>query len=188
MHRKNNPRSLAPDGLTLLNIMNTPILLRDVCILTVSDRCSQGITEDTAGPAVGQVVREELHWQILETALVADEMNLIADQLRQWASRPKPPALILTVGGTGLSPRDVTPEATLQVITRQASPLMELARLRCFAKTPKAYLSRGIAGIATSTLIINLPGSRNGATETLRALLDLLPHAISTMLGENSHR
>ena len=168
--------------------MNNAPLIRDVCILTVSDRCSQGVAEDTAGPAVAAIVRDELHWHILETALVADESDLIAGRLRQWVSQTHAPALILTVGGTGLSPRDVTPEATLQVITRLASPLMELARLRGFAKTPKAYLSRGVAGITGSSLIINLPGSRNGSTETLRALLDILPHAVSTMLGENSHR
>jgi molybdenum cofactor synthesis domain-containing protein len=160
--------------------------VRRVCVLTISDRTSQGITLDTAGPAVVSVVRDVLHWPVVETHLVPDEVSMISQTLCDWADHDTCD-LILTVGGTGLSPRDVTPEATLAVLHRRASPLMELARLRCFAITPKAYLSRGEAGIRHRTLIINLPGSRRGSVDTLNALIDILPHALSTLAGERNH-
>jgi molybdenum cofactor synthesis domain-containing protein len=155
-------------------------------VLTISDRCSQGVADDTAGPAVAEVARDELHWDVIEASLLPDEAELIADQLTRWCDAGDCD-VIFTVGGTGFSPRDVTPEATLRVIERRASPLMELARLRCFAKTPKTFLSRGEAGIRGQTLIVNLPGSRRGSIETLQAIADVLPHAVSTMRGENNH-
>ena len=155
-----------------------------VAILTVSDRCSRGEATDTSGPALADLATRRLEAQVVATACVPDEQNVIAACLQQWATQTPRPDLILTTGGTGLAPRDVTPEATLAVVERRHSGLMELARLRCYAKTPRAFLSRGEAGTIANTLVINLPGSPRGATENLEALLDILPHAIETLRGE----
>lgn len=155
-----------------------------VAILTVSDRCSRGETTDTSGPALVNLLTQRLQAQVVATACVPDEQDMIAACLREWATQTPRPDLILTNGGTGLAPRDVTPEATLAVVERRHSGLMELARLRCYAKTPRAFLSRGEAGTIAGTLVINLPGSQRGATENLEALLDILPHAIETLRGE----
>jgi len=158
-----------------------------VAILTVSDRCSRGETIDTSGPALADLARQQLDAEIVATACLPDERVQLGEQLRKWALRSPLPDLILTTGGTGLAPRDVTPEATLDVIERRHSGLMELIRRRCYEKTPRAYLSRGEAGTLGQTLIINLPGSQRGATESLEALLDILPHAIETLRGEVQH-
>ena len=154
-----------------------------VAVLTVSDRCSRGQAVDTSGPALCQVVREKLGGQVAATACVADVPDSISYQLRQWSSDPAPD-LILTTGGTGLAPHDVTPEATRRVLEREHPGLIQLMQMRCYAKTPLTFLSRGVAGTLNGTLVINLPGSRKGATECFEALLDVLPHAIATMRGE----
>lgn len=156
-----------------------------VAILTISDRCSRGELADTSGPALGRLVTERLAGTVTARACVPDERERIADQLRRWAGEAPPPDVILTTGGTGLGPRDVTPEATAAVLERRHPALLELARLRCYAKTPRAFLSRGEAGTMGSTLIINLPGSARGATEVLEALADVLPHAVQMMHGES---
>ncbi len=161
--------------------MNTRIT---ACILTVSDRCSRGETTDTSGPALHQLVSRRLRAAVVASACVPDETRRIADQIVHWARADPRPDLILTTGGTGLAPRDVTPEATLAVLERRHAGLLELARLRCYARTPRTFLSRGEAGTIGGTLVINLPGSLRGATETLEALLDILPHAIDTLRGE----
>ena len=155
-----------------------------VAVLTVSDRCARGETQDATGPALVELVQGELAAEAIATACVPDEFDAIAGQLRAWSSASEPPDLILTAGGTGLSPRDVTPEATLAVLDRRHAGLMELMRLRCYAKTPRAYLSRGEAGTIGESLVINLPGSPRGAAECLEALLDVLPHAIEMLRGE----
>ncbi len=155
-----------------------------VAILTVSDRCSRGETTDTSGPALADMARTRLDASVVTTACLPDERTRISEQLRRWAFGDTKPDLILTTGGTGLAPRDVTPEATLDVIERRHAGLMELIRRRCYEKTPRAYLSRGEAGTLGRTLIINLPGSQRGATESLEALLDILPHAIETLRGD----
>ena len=149
-----------------------------VAILTVSDRCSRGQAADTSGPALGDIVRQSLQAEVVATQCVPDETAQISSQLRQWALQSHRPDLILTTGGTGLTPRDQTPEATLAVLERRHAGLLELARLRCLEKTPRAFLSRGEAGTLGRTLIINLPGSQRAAEEFLAALLDLLPHAV----------
>ncbi|MCC6581729.1 MAG: MogA/MoaB family molybdenum cofactor biosynthesis protein [Phycisphaeraceae bacterium] len=153
-------------------------------ILTVSDRCSRGQALDTSGPALATMLRDRLNVEIALTACLPDERTELSRQLREWATATPTPDLILTTGGTGLAPRDVTPEATLDVIERRHHGLMELIRRRCYEKTPRTYLSRGEAGTIGRTLIINLPGSQRGATESLEALLDILPHAIETLRGE----
>lgn len=156
-------------------------------ILTVSDRCARGETIDTSGPALARILTDQLHANITATACVADERDKIADQLRDWASASRAPDLILTTGGTGLAPRDVTPEATGDILERRHPGLIELARSRCIAITPLAALSRGEAGTLRQSLIINLPGSERGATEYLTAMLDVLPHAIATLRGTAKH-
>jgi molybdenum cofactor synthesis domain-containing protein len=156
-------------------------------VLTVSDRCSRGEAEDTSGPLLCSILRERLGAIIVRTACVPDDREKIAATFVEWSGRqPGGGAidLILSTGGTGLAPRDVTPEAARMVLEREHSGLMELARLRCFAITPRTFLSRGIAGTIGRTLIITLPGSPRGAKENLDALLDILPHAVETLRGE----
>ena len=155
-----------------------------VAILTVSDRCSRGETKDTSGPALAELVQQLFPCQIVATACVPDEIEQIRGQLRAWSAQAAPPDLLLTTGGTGLAPRDITPEATAGILDRRHPGLLELARLRCYAKTPRAFLSRGEAGVLNRSLVINLPGSRRAATEYLQALADVLPHAIATMRGD----
>lgn len=159
-------------------------------VLTASDRCSRGEREDRSGPALVAMVRERLGGEVVASRCVPDDADAIAAAFAEWSradlSAPdaRPIDLILSTGGTGLAPRDVTPEAAKRVIEREHAGLMELARLRCYAKTPKTYLSRGVAGVAGRTLILTLPGSPRGATENLEALLDILPHAIETLRGD----
>ncbi|GIK17983.1 MAG: molybdenum cofactor biosynthesis protein [Phycisphaerales bacterium] len=153
-------------------------------VLTVSDRCSRGEAEDRSGPALAAMLCERLAAEIVETVCVPDEVERIECALRNWAEPVRRIDLAVTTGGTGLAPRDVTPEAAMRVIERPHAGLMELARARCLSITPRAYLSRGVAGVAGRTLILTLPGSVRGATEQLAALLDVLPHAVETLRGE----
>jgi molybdopterin adenylyltransferase len=156
-----------------------------LAVLTVSDRCTEGLATDTSGPAVVALLRQ--HWPNakVETALVPDEENRIVAQLEKWAEMGA--ALILTTGGTGLSPRDRTPEATLRVIDRQAPGLTEAMRVRGAESNPFAWLSRGVAGLKQSTIIVNLPGSQRGAEESLVSILVLLRHGIEIAAGGQSH-
>ena len=154
-----------------------------VAVLTVSDRCSRGQAEDTSGPGLARICRERLEAEIVATACVPDETVAIAPILREWAGVRPTIDLVLTTGGTGLAPRDVTPEAAMSVIERPHSGLVELARIRCMAKTARTFLSRGVAGTVGRTLIITLPGSPRGSSENLEALLDILPHAIHILRG-----
>lgn len=118
------------------------------------------------------------------TRCLPDEREKLAACFVEWSRPEHGIDLVLSTGGTGLAPRDVTPEAALSVLERQHSGLMELARLRCMQKTVRTFLSRGVAGTIGRTLIVTLPGSPRGATEMLEALLDILPHAIDTLRGE----
>lgn len=164
--------------------MNPPAAPIRAAVLTVSDRCSRGTTVDTSGPALAKLLRERLSAEVALTRCLPDEIPLLAACFRDW-SRPEAAIdLVISTGGTGLAPRDVTPEAARSVFDREHSGLMELARLRCYASTPRTYLSRGVAGTAGRTLILTLPGSLRGSTEMLEALLDILPHAIETLRGE----
>jgi molybdopterin adenylyltransferase len=159
-----------------------PMLL---CVLTVSDRCSQGLMTDTAGPAVAGLLRQ--HWPAarIANALVPDKEDEIIARLLEWSSMQA--SLILTVGGTGLSPRDRTPEATVRVLDRLVPGLAEAMRSRGSEKNQFSWLSRGIAGLRGSTLIANLPGSKRGAEESLSSILPLLNHAIEIAGGGQSH-
>lgn len=154
-----------------------------LAILTASDRCSRGQTVDTSGPALASMA-PQFGAVVVATRCLPDERDRLAQQLRQWALVDPKPDLILTTGGTGLAPRDVTPEATLDVLQRHHHGLIELIHRRCYEITPRTYLSRGVAGTLGQTLIINLPGSQRGATESLQAIVDILPHAIATLRGE----
>lgn len=154
-------------------------------VLTVSDRCSQGLMVDTAGPAVVDLLRQQWPDARIDKTIVPDEEDTITARLLEWISVGA--ELILTVGGTGLSPRDRTPEATLHVIDRYVPGLAEAMRARGAEKNPYAWLSRGIAGMRGRSLIINLPGSKRAAEESLSAILDLLRHALDVAAGGQTH-
>ena len=151
-----------------------------VAILTTSDRASRGQYEDQSGPALYKLVERALSVTAVATRIVPDERDVIAATLREWAD-DLAADLIITTGGTGFAPRDVTPEATRDVIEKEAPGLAEAMRAAALQITPHAMLSRAVAGIRGRTLIINLPGSPKGATENLRAILPALPHAVALL-------
>lgn len=153
-----------------------------VGILTISDRCSRGETEDKSGPLIGQLVSEHLSAEVKLTGCVPDERELIAHTLIAWCDE-QGVDLILTTGGTGFSPRDVTPEAMRDVIEREAPGLAEAMRREGAKLTPHALLSRAVAGIRKSTLIVNLPGSAKAVQENLETILPALPHGIEILKG-----
>jgi len=150
-----------------------------VSVLTVSDRSASGEREDLSGPALYETV-EKLGWTLINHGLVPDERPLISNFLLNASSSGKI-NLILTTGGTGFAPRDVTPEATLAVIEKKAHGLVELIRSESAKINANAYLSRAEAGICHKTLIINLPGSPKGAVESLLIIAPLIPHAIELL-------
>jgi molybdopterin adenylyltransferase len=156
-----------------------------LAVITVSDRCSQGLMTDTAGPAVATLLRE--HWPDahIDTALLPDEEEAIIALLEQFALDGA--ALVLTAGGTGFSPRDRTPEATRRVIDREAPGLAEAMRSFGGAENRYAWLSRGVAGLKGATIIVNLPGSKRGAEQSLGAILPLLKHGIEVAQGAQGH-
>jgi molybdenum cofactor synthesis domain-containing protein len=163
-----------------------------VGILTVSDRSARGERADLSGPALAQAVRERLPGaEIASTGIVPDEPAQIAAWLIRGAD-DLALDLILTTGGTGFAPRDVTPEATRAVIAREAPGLAEAMRAASLRVTPHAMLSRAIAGIRGRTLIVNLPGSPKGAVENLATILPVLPHAVELLreapTAEQHHR
>lgn len=153
-------------------------------ILTVSDRSSRGLRDDRSGPALVETLKS-CGIEVLWTAVCPDEEALIREVLIRWADEDGAD-LILTTGGTGVSPRDVTPEATLSVVARTLPGMGEAMRLASMKKTPHAMISRAIAGIRGRTLIINLPGSPKGATENLEAVLPAIEHAVAKIQGDPS--
>ncbi len=155
-------------------------------VLTVSDRCAAGSMRDTAGPAVAEMLVTKLRAHVAWTGVAPDEVAAIASCLKDLSGRGVD--LVLTVGGTGLSPRDVTPEATRKVVAREVPGLAEAMRAASAAITPNAWLSRGVAGVRAGTLIVNLPGSLKAAVENLGAILPVLPHAIAALRGTAEHR
>lgn len=152
-------------------------------VLTVSDRCSRGTQVDRSGPAVVRLL-EEAGLQVATTAIVPDELIEIAHALRHHAAEVE---LIVTTGGTGLAPRDVTPEATRMVCDRLVEGLSERMRAVGLLETPMAPLSRSVCGCLGRTLIVNLPGSPAGAETSLKAILALLPHALRLLAGTARH-
>lgn len=154
-----------------------------VAILTASDRGFRGEREDTSAQVIRELVEEEIQGEIIEYRVVPDEMDEIMASLIEMTDYYQAD-LILTTGGTGLAPRDVTPEATLNVIDRVAPGFAEAMRMTSMQKTPRAMLSRAVAGIRGRTLIINLPGSPKGVHENLMAVIDQLPHALGILTGK----
>jgi len=154
-----------------------------VGILTVSDKGSAGQREDRSGSVIRELI-SGIGAEVAVYEIVPDEKAIISSKLIEWAD--KGVDLVLTNGGTGLSPRDVTPEATLAVIERQVPGFSEVMRSESFKKTPMGMLSRGVSGTLGKTLIINLPGSPKAVRECLEAILPALPHAIETLRGEAS--
>ncbi len=154
-----------------------------VAILTLSDRSARGEREDASGPALARLIEAE-GWSVTKQDLLPDDESAIRERLRSWADSGEID-LILTTGGTGFAPRDVTPEATRAVIDRETPGLAEAMRAASLKVTPHAMLSRSVSGIRKRTLILNLPGSPKGAVENLQVVLPVLPHAVQ-LLREDS--
>lgn len=157
--------------------------MNTAAVLTISDSSSQGKREDLSGPAI---VRElsGAGFKVGRTAIVPDESDKIQDQLLDCCRQAD---LVITVGGTGIAARDVTPEATRAVVERTVEGIPERMRAAGAAKTPMAALSRGICGVRGKSLILNLPGSPKAAVESLQAVLEILPHALDLLRGNTDH-
>lgn len=159
-------------------------------VLTVSDRASTGEYEDQSGPLIAQILEGRTNWSIAHQAVVPDDPDRISEQLIDWCDEGA--ALILTSGGTGFAPRDVTPEATRRIIEREAPGIAEALRAESLKITRHAMLSRAVAGIRGRTLIVNMPGNPKAVRENLEVLLPVLPHALDLLQespgGEAAHR
>jgi molybdenum cofactor synthesis domain-containing protein len=155
-----------------------------VAVLTISDAGVRGDRRDTSGDAIVKWV--ETHgWDVAERSIVADEQRQIADTLVRWADGDKAD-LVLTTGGTGLTERDVTPEATSGILERAAPGIAEAIRSAAVPRFPRAALSRGVAGVRRRTLIINLPGSPGGVRDGLAVLDGIAEHAVELVRGTNT--
>lgn len=153
-------------------------------IITVSDKCSTGDRIDTSGPALCKILSDEA-WDICHCVIVPDEEEQIISELLKSAEEYHAD-LILTTGGTGFSPRDITPEATLKVIQRHTPGLCEAMRAESMRITPKGCLSRGVAGIYLQSLIVNLPGSEKAARENIMVVLPALKHGVDMLRSGGS--
>lgn len=152
-----------------------------VFVLTVSDRCARGEREDISGRTIEEMLPSDT-FQVCERRIAPDDQDMIAARLVEMAER-RDADLVLTTGGTGLGPRDVTPEATVAICERVVPGFGELMRAEGFRRTPNAMLSRATAGILRDTLIVNLPGSPHAVRECLEVILPILPHAVEMMHG-----
>jgi molybdenum cofactor synthesis domain-containing protein len=150
-----------------------------VAILTISDRSSRGERADLSGPALADMIAQQ-GWVVVNREIVPDELPDIKTKLAEWADSEQVD-LLLTTGGTGFSPRDVTPEATREVISRAAPGIAEAMRAASLELTPHAMLSRAVAGIRARTLIVNLPGSPKAACENLTVVSPVIPHAVQLL-------
>ncbi len=155
-----------------------------VALLTLSDSRSEKRGDDVSGSVLRKMV-ESIGGQIFESKIIADDPKLISEQLMSWADSGSV-ALILTTGGTGVGPRDNTPEATLDVIERTVPGIVEHMRRETLASTPNAILSRQVAGIRGKCLIINLPGSPKGVEECMDSISHIIPHALDLIYLENT--
>ncbi|HZZ15773.1 MAG TPA: MogA/MoaB family molybdenum cofactor biosynthesis protein [Candidatus Sulfotelmatobacter sp.] len=152
-------------------------------VVTVSDSCSRGERADISGPAIAEILKK-LGFQVVATRIVQDDSMQIQNALVHLALEAR---FIATTGGTGIAPRDVTPEATEAICDRLIDGVGERMRLEGAKKTSFAALSRGVCGVRGKTLILNLPGSPNGAVESLQAVADLIPHALNLLEGKTEH-
>jgi molybdopterin adenylyltransferase len=174
-HHNKNPQKID------LLIKEATTLIR-VGILTASDKGSRGERIDESGKVIEEILRQ-IEAEVVNYTIVPDERGVISAKLKELADEMKID-LILTTGGTGFSPRDITPEATLDVIERQIPGIPEAMRLKSLEISPRAMLSRAVAGIRNRTIIINLPGSPKAVKECLEIVLPVLPHAVQILKGE----
>jgi molybdenum cofactor synthesis domain-containing protein len=156
-----------------------------VAVLTISDGGSRGEREDTSGDVISEIAAREGYRQVFRE-IVPDERELIAARLREWCDGGEVD-LVLTTGGTGLGPRDVTPEATAEVIDIAVPGITEAIRVETMKKTPFAMLSRSVAGVRAGCLILNLPGSPKGVRECLEVAVPVLPHGLAMIEGRRGH-
>jgi molybdopterin adenylyltransferase len=168
--RKKKMSSSTPDALS-------------AAVITVSDSCTRGERTDISGPAVVEVLKKH-NFVIVGTATVPDEQTAIQQTLLSWIDRAR---LVVTTGGTGIAPRDVTPEATRAICERLLEGVAERMRAEGTKKAPLAALSRAVCGVRGKALILNLPGSPAGAVQSLESVIDLLPHALQLLSGNTRH-
>lgn len=152
-------------------------------VLTVSDSCARGERNDQSGPAVARAL-EQHHFAVVDTRIVPDDHSTIQKAIVELTRKAR---LVVTTGGTGISTRDVTPEATRAVCGRMLDGISERMRREGEKKTLFAVLSRGVCGVCGTSLVLNLPGSPAGAVEALQAVIDVLPHAIQLLVGKTEH-
>ena len=153
-------------------------------VITVSDKGYAGQREDTSGPNLCRILKER-NFDVIYTAMIPDDREMIKKELKKCADELGI-SLILTTGGTGFSPRDITPEATLEVVERQTPGIPEAMRAESMRITPKGCLSRSVAGIRKGSLIINLPGSKKASAENIRAVIDPVAHGLDMLYSEGS--
>jgi len=158
--------------------------LFSVGIITISDKGAAGTREDLSGPEIKNII-VSLPAEVKEYEIVPDVKDLIANKLKEWTDN-KGIDLIITTGGTGISPRDVTPEATREVIEKEIPGMSEVMRMESLKKTPHAMISRAVVGIRHHSLIVNLPGSPKAVKENLQAILPALPHTLSKLKGDET--
>lgn len=157
--------------------------LLTAAILTVSDSTARGTRQDASGPALASLLMQNCY-QVIETAVVPDEQQEIQTALIRLSGVAR---LVISTGGTGLSPRDVTPEATRAICDRIVEGLSDVMRFEGVKKTPFAVLSRAVCGTRGTSLIVNVPGSPKGAVESLSAIIELIPHALNLLRGQTEH-
>ena len=155
-------------------------------VITVSDACSRGEREDTSGAALVQLLTG-IGAEVVETTILSDDLEPLVQSLKHFAERDDV-NLIVTTGGTGLGPRDNTPEATLQVIEREAPGIAEAIRAESLKATPMAMISRGVCGVRAGTLIVNLPGSPKAVKESFAVIAPVLSHATDLLAGRTAHQ